>query len=210
MMRSTVSTRALPAGSEHPSAAGTIVVGLVTALLCLAGCGAIGGRGDTHWLDRDTGLTATIAERVMVFARTEAQYSLSARDYVYLGPVETNRQGLREHFLWVGIATTLDRGFLAPESDLPIAVVATVLDEPIRFALEPWSDLVPGSRSSPVYATKVALYGELGARATLDQIRRIGAAQPTAIRVTYASGRTRVYSAWDTGTGWPEFASGVD
>jgi len=30
--------------------------------------------------------------------------------------LEINRQGVREHYLWVGVATTIDRGFIAPEA----------------------------------------------------------------------------------------------
>jgi hypothetical protein len=176
----------------------------------LAGCGAIMRSGTNSWLDRGTGLTMSIAERVMVFARTEAQYSLSARDYVYLGPVETNRQGLREQYLWVGIATTLDRGFLAPESELPVALIATVRDEPIRFELQPWEDLLPGSSPQAIYATDVALGGQLGARVTLDQIRLLATAQPTAIRVTDPSGRSRIYSLWEPSADWSEFTNGAD
>jgi len=79
---------------------------------CVAACAGQSALLET--LDERTGMTIVRSREPLVFARTEPRYSRSARDYVYLGPLATNRQGVREHYLWVGIATTLDRGFIAP------------------------------------------------------------------------------------------------
>jgi hypothetical protein len=163
------------------------------------GCQAFAGRSTTERLDASTGMTLSTAEQVMVFARTESRYSRSGRDYIYLGPVETNRQGLREYFLWVGIATTLDRGYLAPEIDLPDSLQVTVHGEPMVFELRPWSEAIPGLTPTNVYRTNVALQAQLGSRTTRDQLRVLAEAAPDSIRIGRGEGRTRVYETWKQG-----------
>jgi hypothetical protein len=170
---------------------------LLVAALGLAGCETFTSRSSNERLDSSTGMTVGIADRVMVFARTEARYSRSMRDYIYLGPVSTNRQGLREYFLWVGVATTLDRGYLAPEIALPSSVQLLVQGEPMVFDLRPWSETIPGLTPAETYQTPVALRGQLGARATRDQLRLLAEAAPTSIRIGSSDGRTRVFEVWE-------------
>ena len=94
----------------------------VAALALLAAC-QHGGVVSRERLDEKSGVTIIADTLPIVFARTETRFSRSGRDYLYLGPVETNRQGLREYYLWVGVASTLDRGYIAPESALPDRVI---------------------------------------------------------------------------------------
>jgi hypothetical protein len=183
-----------------PAIAATIL--LVTTVALAQGCqmfqGNDGPRAPTERLDRSTGMTVDVAPRPMVFARTEARYSRSTRDYIYLGPVETNRQGLREYFLWIGVATTLDRGYLAPELEFPVSVQLQLQGgEPLLFELSPWSQAIPGLSPANAYRTQVALRGQLGARATRDQLRLIAEAAPTSIRIGTAAGTTRIYDLWE-------------
>ncbi len=170
---------------------------VIVTVLGLAGCQSFAGRSGTERLDSSTGMTIGVANQTMVFARTEARYSRSTRDYAYLAPVETNRQGLREYFLWVGIATTLDRGYLAPEMDLPTSLQVILQGEPMVFDLQPWSETVPGPTAASVYRPPVALRGQLGARVTRDQLRLLAEGAPASIRVGSSDGRTRVYEIWD-------------
>lgn len=166
------------------------------AALSLQGCQSVASRSGTERFDSSTGMTVGIADQIMVFARTEARYSRSTRDYIYIGPVETNRQGLREYFLWVGVATTLDRGYLAPEIDLPTSLQVVLQGEPMVFDLRPWSEMIPGLASMSAYETRVTLQGQLGARATRDQLRLLAEAAPVSLRVGASDGRTRVFELW--------------
>jgi hypothetical protein len=143
----------------------------------------------------------------MVFARIEAQYSRSARDYIYLGPAETNRQGVREYFLWVGVASTLDRGYLAPESGLPTELEITIQGEPMSFELDAWPPPYLSAESAAVYATPVALRGQLASRITYDQLRLINDARPETILVRGADDRARAFSVWPSSSNWDGFLS---
>jgi hypothetical protein len=183
-----------------PAVAATIVLGTTVAFAqgCQMFRGSDGARVPVERLDRSTGTTLGTAPRPMLFARTEARYSRSNRDYIYLGPVETNRQGLREYYLWVGVATTLDRGYLAPELELPVSVQLQVQGgEPMLFELSPWAQAIPGLSPANAYPTQVALRGQLGARATRDQLRLIADAAPTSIRIGTSDGATRIYDLWE-------------
>jgi hypothetical protein len=176
----------------------------LAALVCVtAACQS--GSGVRETLDARTGITWTTDRAPVVFARTEARYSRSARDYLYLGPVEVNRQGTRDYYLWVGVATTLDRGYLAPRLELPDKLYVELGGEVIEFVLQPWGSLAPMAGTAPAYATAVELHAELAARVTADQIARLAAELPPTIRVAIPSALTREYLRWGDEAVWQGF-----
>ena len=185
----------------------TLPMARIAAVACtvlLASCG--GATRVVHErLDEASGITVRAGGEPMVFARTETQYSRSGRDYLYFGPVETNRQGVREYYLWVGVATTLDRGYLAPASAEPDKVFVEVSGEPMELKLEPWRERQPGLHDARVYSTPVKLGAELAARMTLDQLRRLASEPLQSVRVVDRDGRERAYYRWQEGSDWPSF-----
>jgi hypothetical protein len=182
---------------------------MLVGVLALAAC-RTGGSGLVEQLDERTGVVLRRAREPLVFARTEPRYSRSSRDYLYLGPVETNRQGVREYFLWVGVATTLDRGFLAPPAELPHTLYVTVDGEPIELPLAPWYELVRATLGEPVYETAVPLGAELAARVTLQQLTLLEAAQLETVAVTgEARAALRSYVRWEGGAGFGDFLTSV-
>ena len=168
----------------------------------LLGCQSLPDRSTRDRLDPQTGVTITTAEDVLVFARTEGRYSRSARDYVYLGPVALNRQGRREYFLWVGVASTLDRGYLAPETGVPEALQLTLAGEPMEFHLQPWEQIAPGLSGSPSYRTPVEIRRELGARVTRDQLGLLERARPDSVRTADDRGATKLFEFWQGEVHW--------
>jgi hypothetical protein len=182
--------------------------GALAAVWLLGGCS--GGGRPLEQLDERSGITIVRGGEPLVFARTEPRYSRSARDYVYLGPVETNRQGVREYYLWVGIATTLDRGFLAPEAGTPNTLYVEVGGEPMELPLKPWHELVPTGFGKPIYATVVAVHEELAARVTLQQLALIDGAPLARIAVGLAADAApRPYVRWQDGGGFDDFLEAV-
>ena len=51
-----------------------------------------------------SGLTVVTVDEPVVLARPVRQLTVAARDYAYIGPVQINRMGNRDHYLWVGTA----------------------------------------------------------------------------------------------------------
>jgi len=181
---------------------------LLAAAMLTSACS--GGGRPLEQLDTRSGLTVVRGREPLVFARTEPRYSRSARDYVYLGPVETNRQGVREYYLWVGIATTLDRGFLAPAALAPRTLYVNVGGEPMELPLKPWHELVPIGLAEPVYATAVPVRAELAARVTLQQLILIDAESPASIAVEVAAQTApRSYVRWADDASFHDFFEGV-
>lgn len=181
---------------------------LLIAAALLPACS--GGGRLLEQLDERSGLTIVRGREPLVFARTEPRYSRSARDYLYLGPVETNRQGVREYYLWVGIATTLDRGFLAPAAPAPHTLYVDVGGEPMELLLRPWHELVPTGLTEPVYATAVPVREELAARVTLQQLALIDAEPLAAIAVEAAPQTApRTYVRWADDASFHDFFEGA-
>ena len=182
---------------------------LALAAVGLTACGS-GGGALLERLDERAGMTLVRGREPLVFARTEPRYSRSARDYVYIGPIETNRQGVHEYYLWVGIATTLDRGFLAPAAVAPNMLYVNVGGEPMELPLRPWRELVPTGFSKPIYATAVAVHEELAARVTLQQLTLIDAAPLEAVALGVAAQPApRPYVRWHDDGGFGEFLEEV-
>jgi hypothetical protein len=180
---------------------------LIVAAL-LAGCA--GGGGGLEQLDEQSGATLVRGPDALVYARTEPRFSRSARDYLYLGPVETNRQGVREYFLWVGVATTIDRGFYAPEAAEPRTLYVDVEGEPIELRLKPWHELVSTGFKKPMYSTAVPIREELAARVTLQQLALIGGASPPAVRLaTDASSTPHTFVRWHGAENFDGFLAAV-
>jgi hypothetical protein len=173
-------------------------------LVALAACQATGNIRER--LDARTGLTWASERAPVVFARTEARYSRSARDYLYIGPVEINRQGTRDYYLWVGVASTLDRGYVAPAMSLPDELYVEVGGEVMEFPLQSWRTLTPLRADESPYSTAVDVEAELGTRVASSQIARLAAELPPAVRVAVPDSPTREYQRWDDAPVWPAFA----
>ena len=171
----------------------------------LVGCHATVSPLANERFDPTTGGSFLTADEPMVFARTEGQYSRSARDYVYLGPIETNRQGTRDYYLWVGFASTLDRGYLAPETEAPETLLVNVQGELMEFKLRPWSERTSSLGSTPLYSTAVNVQSPLSARVTLHQLGLLASEALESVRVGDANGKTRLYRRWRDEQSWRRF-----
>ena len=186
--------------------AAVFVTTIALAASSVVGCAHDGGlieRLDQH------GVTITRDTAPLVFARTEGRYSRSARDYLYLGPVETNRQGIRDYYLWVGIATTLDRGFIAPTVETPHMLYLTVQGEPIELPLRPWSEVLRDGGLVPLYETAVDTDTALAARVTLQQLELFAAEPLASVTTATANGDTREYFRWEERQGWRDFIAAI-
>jgi len=165
----------------------------------LAGCSSTPNREVRF--HEETGLTWASMDEAIVLARSTPQYTVAARDYIYIGPVETNRLGELEHHLWLGIASTVDRelrGESAPESD---TLVLLVDGTPVALPLTTWE----AAFESAPYETPVPVAGVQAARVSLDQIQRIARADSVEVQVLSASGSTVRYELWHGN--WPSWSN---
>jgi hypothetical protein len=186
--------------------AAVLVTAITLGASLLAGCAH-----DAALIERLDASGVTIARDAapLVFARTESRYSRSARDYLYLGPVETNRQGVRDYYLWVGIATTLDRGFIAPTVETPHMLYLNVQDEPIELPLRPWSEVLPDGGLEPLYETGVDTNTALAARVTLQQLELFATEALASVTTAAPNGDTREYFRWEQRQSWLDFIAAL-
>ena len=175
------------------------VLQLLIAALVLVGCASAPNREVRF--HEESGVTWASMDEAIVLARSAPQYTVAARDYIYLGPVETNRLGELEHYLWLGSASTVDRelrGESAPDS----ATLVLVVDgTPIALPLTTWE---AEFETSP-YEAQVPITGAQGARVSLDQIQRIARAESVEVRVVSEGDSSVRYELWHGS--WPSWTS---
>jgi hypothetical protein len=151
-------------------------------------------------LDLNTGLTVQTLETPIVLARPIPRLATSARDYAYLGPVEINRMGTREYFLWIGMGSTLDRGFVGEPRPTATTLHLMLDGEPMPLPLSAWHQ----DTDTPPYAVGTPVHEHLRTRVSLDQLRRIARAKSIDVHIAAADTTTDRYRLW--GGRWGELA----
>ncbi len=162
---------------------------IVATAASLTGC--VAGSQLTSRLDSN-GLTIVTMDDPVILALPERQLAAAAQDFAYLGPVELNRMGHRDYFLWIGLASTIDRE-LFDASPAEAQVVAVLIDGwPETLPLVDWA----ADLDQAPYETDAPLYRSVAAHASLDLIRRISTAETVEVNFVSASGVSRRYQKW--------------
>ncbi|MBT8083034.1 MAG: DUF3578 domain-containing protein [Gammaproteobacteria bacterium] len=168
-----------------------LLIGLVAAI---AACSS-GGPLVSETLDAQTGVTVLRATAPMILYSDNSAYAAHARDFVYLGPIEVNTMGVRSHYLWLGIWSTIrDDERLSTNRDGFESVVLFTDGEPLPLELAGWTPDAIGV-SEPAYVKPVASAADAYYRVTLDQVRLLATADRIDLHVGSAGPRT--YELWD-------------
>lgn len=163
---------------------------LAAVILLVTGCAS--REPLNSWFDTDTALTYAAMHEPLVVARPVNRVTVAGRDYAYLGPIDINRMGRRDHYLWIGMASTVDRALLDEAQPQAVNLVLIVDDVPMDFPLRPWN---PGLEALP-YPVSTPVYESFVARASLDQIDRIAAAESVSVQFALHDGRAASYDLW--------------
>lgn len=174
-------------------------------LMTLAGCQSLGSPEVNERLDEVTGTTLVTEHEPLIFARGQPRYSRSARDYVYLGPVEINRQGQRQYYLWVGLASTIDRDNASTGGAGEVLFIES-RGELMELPLEPWSVLLGGLDHVDAYDPVLDPSEQYGVLVTLDQLTRLDGIDLQEIYLQAPPARSRRYVRWsEEPGGWSAF-----
>jgi hypothetical protein len=151
------------------------------------------------------GRTEVRATRVLTLARATPRFSEAARDYLYLAPVEVNEMGMRRHYLWLGLATTVDRAWLWAESSEPATLVLVLDGVPIALPLAQWDATEPGfTTAAPTYAT-------LRAQVTLDELERLATTSEIEVQLVSTAGAREPFALWrGEWADWLPFLTGIE
>lgn len=163
---------------------------IAVATLLLAGCATSDPMNS--WFDSDTALTCASLREPLVVARSVNRVSVAGRDYAYLGPIDINRMGRHDYYLWIGMASTVDWAVLDETRPQAATLVLVVDGVPMDFPLAPWH---PGLDALP-YPLKAPVYDTFVARASLDQLERIAAANSVTVQFALDDGRGSSYELW--------------
>ena len=166
-------------------------LGPMVVLILTAGCAT--REPFNSRLDAATGLTVVALHEPVTVARAADRLTVAGRDYAYLGPVEINRMGQREHYLWLGMASTVDRALVGETPPRATELILIVDGVPMRFPLSTWSPQL----DTPPYAMIAPVYDSLAGRASLDQINRIAAAESLEVHIVMDVGKSAAYRWWD-------------
>ncbi len=165
------------------------IIRTAVSVVLLAGCTT--QSSSVSRLD-SSGLTVVTLTDAIVFARPVRTLAAGARDYAYIGPIEINRMGDRQYYLWIALASTVDRGLAGLDPAHAVELVLVVDESPMVLPLIEWDttlDHPPYNSTTPIYAT-------LAAHTSLDQIRRIAGANSVELHFVVAAGNTARYQRW--------------
>lgn len=150
------------------------------------------------------GRTEVRSTAVVTLALSQPRFSEAARDYLYLAPVESNEQGTRRYYLWLGLATTVDRAWVLAEPSEAATLVLVFDGLPVALPLSPWDEAPDVATPAPVYAVRRA-------QVTLDELERLTTAASIEVQVTMADGARAPFSIWrGEWTDWLPFVAGAD
>ena len=167
---------------------------LLLTLLLLAGC-ATTETSVLERLDPLTGVTITRASSPLVMYRDMSARSAFGREYVYVGPIQVNNMGDRQHYLWLGIWGTSDATNRSETMHEFETIVIYADGEPLSLEVKGWN---PGSIgvSDSVYVKPVATALDGYYRVTIDQMRLIAESRDLEIRAGVV--RPKRYFPWDS------------
>lgn len=180
------------------------IVSLLLLSSTLAACArdeplrsTLDGAGRT-WVGPDVMLT---------FARAAPRFSAAARDYLYLAPVETNDQGAKRQFLWVGMGSTVDRAGRSAAPSEAATLILSIDGVPVALSLVPWDD----HRPAPQMSAPAPLYQVRCASVTRDQLERLATARSVEVEIVTAANAVEGYSPWQgSWSAWLAFLAPVE
>ncbi len=149
--------------------------------------------------DDDSGNMIVAYEDALVLARPVPHLSTSARDYVYLGPVEVTRNGVPRYYLWVGVTSTVDRSFTGEPPLRPVKLSLKLDGETLDLPLDAWEY---DSGGFP-YATVTPVLASLRAPVSFDDLERLQDEHLEGVTLHAEDGLTADFDRWRGR--WPEW-----
>lgn len=165
---------------------------LLPLLLCLSAC-ATGTGLVQEKLDPVTSTTISYSTAPLVFYRDVPGRAAHARDFVHLAPLEVNRSGNYEYYLWLGIWSTMQDAGADREGLDSVVIFAD--GEPLPLDISGWTPATIGA-SEPVFLKPVASASDAYCRINIDQLRLI--AEAADVRLQFPGPRGSSYEPWDT------------
>lgn len=164
-------------------------------LVLAASCVSAPPANSREYLDEKTGVTVTSIVAPIVLYRENPSKAAYARNLVHMGPIEVNRSGRYDYFLWLGIWDTLQSPGSPEQRDGFESIVILADGEPLSLELAGWTPAAIGTSASP-YTKPFANAADAYYPVTLDQVRFMAEAKDLALRTTGQSAAE--FRPWDS------------
>jgi hypothetical protein len=145
-------------------------------------------------LDPQTSATIVYSSASMLLYRDDPAHAANAKNLVSLGPLQVDRSGHYQYFLWLGIWNTNHTVSETDARDGFDSIILFVDGEPLPLEVSGWTPSAIGA-SQPVYAQPVASAIDAYYEVTVDQIRFIAEANDLSLRTS--GFRSLSFELWD-------------
>jgi|GEM_PF-1175198 len=170
-------------------------VGLI-CFVFLAGCMQVSHTERViQYFEPSSGATITTLSMPFSFYRKEPLLAANSRDYIYVGPLEINRAGHREYYLWLHYCSTIDRSRNA-RVVAPNGIFLFPDGRPMEMLRVRMTPLGRFSKAEP-YAVPVVGGHTLYYRVTGDQLQILARAEEIRIVAEDGSTKTDEYTVWN-------------
>ena len=170
---------------------GKMILLFLAGMVIVTGCVHVPQKESViQHFDKSNSATITTLSAPFSFYRAEPLLAANSRDYVYVGPVEMNRTGQREYFLWLHYCSTIDRNRFAGEH-APNSVFLFIDDKPMELIQTQQIRLDESLYTVPVTGGITVLY-----RVTRDQLRKLAQAGQVRLVIEMGPRNTEEYTVW--------------
>ncbi|MEM7502404.1 MAG: hypothetical protein AAF417_10195 [Pseudomonadota bacterium] len=161
----------------------------------------------------EAGVSATSDAGAVWLAADRPGLSNVGKDFLFVGPMTMNRDGLQRRYLWFALGSTIDRRITGAPGRSMESVIISVDGVPMTFDVETWS--APSGGLPYVLPIEPEL--NFVALVTRSQLERLGTARAVEAYVLDGDGRSPAYrvargdlSAWWRAPGNGSLANAVE
>ncbi len=166
----------------------------------LAACATTPQTGVREILDERTGVTVTSMQVPLEFYSPRPERGLQAASFAYLAPLEVNRMGKRDTYLWLSVlrGDDDDSDESAPAASGPPGLRITLEGEALEPAFVSANARELGM-GLPVYERPADWVGEAYYAVTPQEIARLAAASALVLQLSAAGEEARTYELSEMG-----------
>ncbi len=171
-------------------------IGVAVVAATLAACAPVGTSNVREQLDERTGVTVTTMAAPLEFFSPLPERGLQAASFASLGPVEINRMGQRQTYLWLSVLPGEDErerntGGTRPELKLQIFAAGTALEP--AYVTADGREIGLGQR---VYERPADWIGEAFYLISAPQLAQLAAAGALLLELSAPAQESRRYELW--------------
>lgn len=166
---------------------------VLTAMMIMAGCAAPAPTV-LETLDPQTAVTVSVSNTPFVLFREEPATRADGDHYIHLGPIEVNKTGNYQYFLWVGVWSISGPIDLAAYRHKLEKIVVFADGKPLSLEVFGWTPAAIGT-SEATYQKPFDSGSDVYYQVTVEQIKRLSEASEISLQISDAN--SDIFVLWD-------------